>query len=575
VLNRALPSTWRTLMIAVAGLLLPLLWPGVLRHLFDTGLTMMDQPRALTVLHVGADTLIGVAYTFISAVLAYIVFQHRRLIPFDWVVLAFGLFIVACGLTHFMHVLVLLTPVYWLDAYLRGVTAVVSVATAVALPTLIPRVSNLLNVERALIEKQEQLEQTNVALQEAVARAEVLAALSAVLQTAQTTEEVEHATLGSLAPVLGACAMLVVGLQDGRPAISARWGNLPAEVRRVIERGTYTGEETPLLVAALRDGTSTYRSAEERPVDPDARTVLPMDVGVEPIQGEARTPVGAVVVWREHRHGPFTPNERELMGRAAATVGLALDRTRISGQIERQHAELDARSRALTLANEELEAFSYSVSHDLRAPLRHVIGFSNLAQAALRQTPNDRAETHLERVVSAGERMNTLIDAMLILARTSQQPLSVKTVDLAPLIAQAQRDAELEFAGHPVAWKIGPLCPLRADPVLLQQVVTNLVSNAVKYSSGLPESEVEIWVEPGRDEHLVLSVRDNGVGFDPEHAGRLFGLFQRLHSGREFQGTGVGLATVRRIAQRHHGQVSAESRPGQGATFRFSLPQSP
>ncbi len=194
-----------------------------------------------------------------------------------------------------------------------------------------------------------------------------------------------------------------------------------------------------------------------------------------------------------------------------------------------------------------------------------------MAQVALKSAPNDKAEQHLQRVVSAGERMNIMIDAMLVLARASQQELGVQTVDLNPLILQAQRDVELEFGEHPVVWKIGPLHPVQADPVLLQQVVTNLLSNAVKYSSGRPESKVEVWVESGED--MVFSVRDNGVGFDPKHVHRLFGLFQRLHSDREFHATGVGLDTVRRIAQRHHGQVSAESRPGQGSTFRFSLPQ--
>lgn len=576
--GRPLPSIWRTLAIAVLGLLLPLLWPGVLRHLFDTAgftITGMDQPRALSVLHVGADALIGVAYTFISAVLAYIVFQHRRIIPFDWVVLAFGLFIVACGLTHFMHVLVMVTPVYWFDAYLRGVTAVVSVATAVALPTMIPRVSSLLNAERALQENQEKLERSNVALRAAVVRAEVLAALSAALQTARTTEEAELAALSSLAPVLGASAMLVINFQSGQPEISARWGELPPEIRRVVQRGTYTAEETPLLSAVLRDGQANYHFRENRPPDASADSTLYLATGVEPILGEDGAPLGAVVAWRGHGFGPFTPAERELMGRAAATVGLALERTRFSGQIERQHAELEQRSRELALANEELEAFSYSVSHDLRAPLRHVAGFAQLAQNALRHTPNEKAELHLGRIVTAGERMNAMIDAMLVLARTSRQELSVRPVDVLPLITQARHDAEMEFAGHPVSWKIGPLQPLMADPALLQQVLTNLISNAVKYSSGRAVSEVEIWVEPGSGESMVLSVRDNGVGFDTAHARRLFGPFQRLHSDHEFEGTGVGLATVRRIVRRLHGQVSAESQPGQGAIFRVSLPPPP
>jgi len=227
--SREIPSVWRTVMIAAAGLLLPLLWPGLLPHLFDrlhvmSGRHAEAMPAALTTLHLGADALIGVAYTFISGVLAYIVYQHRRILPFDWVVLAFGLFIVACGSTHFMHVLVEFWPVYWLDGYLRGVTAVVSVATAVALPSLVPRVAQLLNAERKVTEKQQELERANQALQQAVSRAEVLAALGEALQKTTTSEEAQLIALGQLAPVLRAGAMVVVEVNADALTMPTVWG---------------------------------------------------------------------------------------------------------------------------------------------------------------------------------------------------------------------------------------------------------------------------------------------------------------------------------------------------------------
>jgi light-regulated signal transduction histidine kinase (bacteriophytochrome) len=243
-------------------------------------------------------------------------------------------------------------------------------------------------------------------------------------------------------------------------------------------------------------------------------------------------------------------------------------------QLLEHQAELTRSNEALRLANDELEAFTYSASHDLRTPVRHITGFADLALREMQRTPNPRIERQLSIIRDAAERMNALIDAMLLLSRTSRQELRSGSVDLAALVRQAQRDAELEFPGRPVTWHVAPLPQVVGDTSTLQQVMTNLVSNAVKFSKNRDLADIRIWAETQPDE-WVVSVRDNGEGFDAAYAGKLFGVFQRLHRYEAFEGTGVGLATVRRIVARHGGRVFAESHGPQGATFGFTLPRPP
>ncbi|WP_407541759.1 ATP-binding protein (plasmid) [Deinococcus radiomollis] len=268
--------------------------------------------------------------------------------------------------------------------------------------------------------------------------------------------------------------------------------------------------------------------------------------------------------WSERDKGVFRAVGRSL--------SLALERAEQARQLAAQRDALDARSQELTAANEELEAFAYSASHDLRTPVRHVMGFTELAKRALEATPNDKVSQSLDVVQTAAVRMNTLIDAMLTLSRTVQHSLVFKKTALSDLVVQAQRDVGLEFGQHPVRWQIQPLPQVLGDPDLLQQVMTNLLGNAVKYSRTREASVVRVWAEDHGAEWAV-SVRDNGVGFDPHHAQKLFGMFQRLHSQREFEGTGVGLATVRRIVLKHGGRISATGEVGEGATFTFTLPK--
>jgi len=234
--------------------------------------------------------------------------------------------------------------------------------------------------------------------------------------------------------------------------------------------------------------------------------------------------------------------------------------------------ELQRLNEAMSLTNEELEAFSFSVSHDLRTPVRHVKGFVQLARRALDAQNIEVAVRHIEVVDRAANRMNALIDGMLRLSMTSLSDLHQAPVDLHHLVTVSLEELSTELLGRQVVFEVSPLPSVQGDQDSLQQVMTNLLSNAVKYTRLREKAHIEVWAEEGED-LITVSVRDNGAGFDPSYQGKLFGLFQRLHSDREFEGIGVGLAVVRRVISRHGGSVCSEGRLGEGATFSFTLPK--
>lgn len=264
--------------------------------------------------------------------------------------------------------------------------------------------------------------------------------------------------------------------------------------------------------------------------------------------------------------------DRTVIETVGRSLSLALDRAEQVTELARERERLAGQSAALASVNEELEAFAYSVSHDLRTPVRHIQGFNVLLRKSFGAGLDAKATRYLEVVDEAAVRMNTLIDAMLDLSRMSRQPLRVGRVDLGALVASVRGDVELDMLARKVTWHVQPLPLVTGDHDLLRQVVLNLLSNALKYTRGREEAVIEVWAEARPDAWAVF-VRDNGVGFDPRYQDKLFGVFQRLHRADEFEGTGVGLTTVRRIITRHEGQVSAYGVPGEGATFGFTLPR--
>ncbi len=234
-------------------------------------------------------------------------------------------------------------------------------------------------------------------------------------------------------------------------------------------------------------------------------------------------------------------------------------------------AELQRRGELLQAANKELEAFSYSVSHDLRAPLRHIDGYAALLAKSAGQGLNEKAQRYLQTISDSAKQMGQLIDDLLVFSRMGRQEMLHTTVDLNQLVKTVIHDLRLDLQGKTISWTIGSLPQVPGDPAMLRQVYMNLISNAVKFTASRPVPRIEIGAKEGAGE-VDLFVSDNGVGFDMQYVNKLFGVFQRLHRNEEFEGTGIGLANVRRIVHRHGGRTWAEGALDQGATFHFSLP---
>jgi PAS domain S-box-containing protein len=329
------------------------------------------------------------------------------------------------------------------------------------------------------------------------------------------------------------------------------------------EPGALAGEPIEILIPdALRERHNSHSEryqAEPRPrvmggrLDVSARRADGTEIAVEISLGPVEVDGDLLVI---------------------ATIRDVTERRRVEGEILRLNEELERRVRdrtaELTVANRELESFSYSVSHDLRAPLRAIDGFSRILVEEYAEALPDEARGHLERVVANVERMGTLIDELLAFSRLGRQELQRGRVDLTALAREAAVMIEAEIEGRRVEIEVGELGEARGDRGLLVQVFVNLLSNAVKFTRGRDPARIEVgsYVEEGRP---VFFVRDNGAGFDMRHADKLFGVFQRLHRQEEFEGVGVGLALVARILARHTGRIWAEGKPGEGATFAFTL----
>jgi signal transduction histidine kinase len=228
------------------------------------------------------------------------------------------------------------------------------------------------------------------------------------------------------------------------------------------------------------------------------------------------------------------------------------------------------RTAQLQASNQELEAFCYSVSHDLRAPLRHIDGFSKILLEDFAKDLNPEATHCLNRIQKSINNMGLLVDALLNLSRLTRKGLAPQRVSLGEMVNAARNEIQSDLAGRNVTWRIGALPIVQGDPSLLKQVLVNLMANAVKFTRDRESAVIEVFQLEGKDETTIL-VRDNGVGFNMKYADKLFGVFQRLHTSEQFEGTGVGLATVQRIVHKHGGRVWAESELEHGASFYFTL----
>ncbi|WPB56089.1 ATP-binding protein [Xylophilus sp. GOD-11R] len=294
--------------------------------------------------------------------------------------------------------------------------------------------------------------------------------------------------------------------------------------------------------------------------------------------GDPRKEVLTDAVGRIHPRRSFVSWTQEIGGRCepwtSAEVGTVAElRQALIGIVLRRAEELAAVATELGRVNKELEAFSYTVSHDLRAPMRHIAGYADLVLEAEGKVLSSRAHRHLGHVKDAAAFAGQLVDALLDFSRMGRSALKTRRFSSQDLVNSLVRELSRGESQRDIQWKIEPDLPwLDADPVLLQVAVRNLLANAAKYTRG--RDHAVIAVRPvSREDGIGLEVEDNGVGFQMQYVGKLFGVFQRLHKTEEFEGTGIGLANVKRIVERHGGSVWARGEPGVGATFGFVLPR--
>jgi len=520
-------------------------------------------------LHVVSDSLIALSYLSIPATLLVHFTRRRRDIPYSWMFLCFGAFILACGGTHLMEVWTIWFPSYWLAGAVKAITAGVSVATAILLIRVtplalsVPGTQGLLDLNRKLggdIEQHERAESTLRHLSEELEKrvAERTAALVASNQSLRESE-LRYRTLVENAPE----AIVVLDMDVGGIFVDAnenaermfgmsrkellRFG--PADVSPEFQPDGRPSSQAAMdeLNKALRRETPrfewTHRNASARQI--------PCEISLVRLPSSGRNLVRGSIV--------------DISERKKAEEEIRKLNAELEFRVKERTAQLEA-------ANRDLESFTYSVSHDLRAPLRHMDGFSRILIEDYGPQLPPGAKQDLERVRAATLHMGRLVDDLLNLARVGRGSLRIVPTDLNELAAETILSLEPETRGRQVDWRVGRLSPAECDPGLMRQVFANLLSNALKFTRPREKAVIEIGEIRGEGERVIF-VRDNGVGFEPKYADKLFQVFQRLHSAEEFEGTGVGLAIVSRILQKHGGAIRAESGPQQGATFFFTVKQ--
>ena len=337
---------------------------------------------------------------------------------------------------------------------------------------------------------------------------------------------------------------LIVAARDGRIELV----NAQAERLFGYQRHELLGQRVEVLIPERYRGEHPgHRSAFFE--SPKARA---MEAGLE--------------LYGRRRDGSEFPVEISLSPIETENGILTSAAIRDVSQRKRYEAELERTSTEVRAANQELEAFAYSVSHDLRAPLRSMSGFAEILRDDHATELSPRARHDLDVIIGSASEMSSLIDDLLSFSRFARQPVTVSHVDVQALALQITKEQELK--GRRVRFRVDTLPLAMADGNLLRHVLANLISNAVKFTRGRASATIQVGWD---DAEAAYFVRDNGIGFNMEHAGQLFGVFQRLHKAEDFEGTGVGLAIVRRIVSRHGGKVWAHAEVGMGATFWFKL----
>jgi signal transduction histidine kinase len=327
-----------------------------------------------------------------------------------------------------------------------------------------------------------------------------------------------------------------------------------------VEKAPFDLLLTDLMMPEM-DGIALLQAALKK--DPDLVGIIMTGEGTITTAVEAMKSGALDYILKPFKLSAILP----VLDRALTVRRLRLENAALERRVRERTAELES-------ANKELEAFSYSVSHDLSTPLRHIEGFAEILGESAGATLSEKDRHYLDLISDSAGQMQHLIDDLLDFSRTGRTEMRRAQVNLQDLLEDVIRKLQPETEGRNIVWKKKSLPQVQADPSLLQQVLSNLLLNAIKYSRARDPAKIEIGCLGGEEsKETVIFVRDNGVGFDMRYADRLFGVFQRLHRKEEFEGTGIGLANVRRIIARHGGRTWAEGKVDEGAAFYFSLPR--
>ena len=531
-------------------------------------------------LHGGSDLMIGLAYMAISITLFVLVRRVNAELPFGWMVASFGLFIIACGLTHFLNVWTLWNPSYWLSGSVKGLTALASVVTAVALPPTIPKIIRTLRDARSSEERRLELEELYVKVEAfRREREELLARLDngpedQAARGETSTQDGDLAeqsrmlddTMGDLRSlqsrfdILWKSNVLAMGVShlDGRISdANDRFLEIIGYDRQSLERG-----DINFHAITPEGGQSATRSAVSTARDTGV---------VAPFEKAYQTASGEIV--------PVLVGAARIEGTEDANLFFALDLTetkRAEEKIRTINVELERRveqrTAELQQANRDLQSFSYSVSHDLRAPLRSISGFSRLLEEDLAEALDDESRDLLGRIRRNARRMEEIISSLLSLARVSGASMNVVLFDAVPMIEEIMTILGEEREENPPTISLPEEMMVLADPPLFRQLLVNLLGNAWKFSAHRDDPRITVTTQETESGEITISIADNGAGFEPEQVGSIFEPFRRLHGEGEFKGTGVGLSIVKAIVQRHAGTIQAFSDGVSGARFTLQLP---
>ncbi|EDY18757.1 multi-sensor signal transduction histidine kinase [Chthoniobacter flavus Ellin428] len=516
--------------------------------------------KQLIELHVISDGFIALAYFSIPLTLGWFV-RRRRDIDFGWMFILFGIFILACGMTHFMEVWNIWHSNYWLSGSIKALTAITSVPTAILLTRLMPQAllvpspKQLQVINRTLEDEvqtrrtaEEKLRELNVELESRVAsRTADLEAANAELRRLLEEQRRTEEALAQLAIIVQSSGDAIISKDiDGKitswnPGAERTFGYSAQEAigqSMAIIFPPEKMDEEPQILERIRLGEVIGHFETERLRKGGAR--LDVSVSVSPI--------------------------RDISGNIIASSTIARDITE-SKQVEGQMRKMMT---ALERSNQELGQFAYVASHDLKEPLRAVTSCVQLLRKGYGDKLDGRGVEFIDHAVDGAKRMQQLIDGLLSFSRLEQQESELQLVNLSAPVQHACENLETSIAEGNVQVHAGALPTLKCHTSQMVQLFQNLIGNAVKFRR---DQAPEVWIDAERKNgDWLFSVRDNGIGFEPEFNERIFGLFQRLHTRRKYSGTGIGLAICKKIVERHQGRIWAESQPNHGTTFFFTLP---